>query len=352
MTDDAMCDLKISDLQGIFDFAYQIIGSSEFSWDELLERLLVFPLDEETKATLTESIEIIKNDPTLVDLSQETVNEYLAEYGDIPLCELAENIEGDGGSGGGGGTDTVTGDLDSIFELIQQGTNGNDELFGSAIRDWIKGGSGDDTLAGGDGADLIIGGDGDDILYADGENEFFSAIANIANKIWAGAGGDQLFGGYSRDVMGGGAGDDYLEGETGNDILYGGAGNDELDGGDGDDVMYGGTGDDFLEAGDGDDTLWGGTGNDNMNGGEGADTFRFLAGSGDDEIWSFDADEDTLDLRHTGFDFTDIDDVVARATTVTNAQNVSGVMIDLGDGNSVWLAQFDIANVADINVVF
>ena len=147
MTDEAMCDLKISDVQGIFDFAYQILGSSEFDWDELLERLLLFPLDEETKQTLTESIETIKNDPTLVDLSQETVNEYLAEYGDIPLCELADNIEGEAGGGTGGGPDTVDASLDTIFELIQQGTNGNDELFGDAIRDWLQGGAGDDTLA-------------------------------------------------------------------------------------------------------------------------------------------------------------------------------------------------------------
>ncbi len=352
MTDQAMCDLKISDLQGIFDFAYQIIGSSEFSWDELLERILVFPLDEEARENITEAIEIIKNDPTLVDLSQEKVNEYLAEYGDIPLCELVENIEGDGGTGGGGGTDTVGGGLETLYELIQEGTNGNDELFGSAIRDWVKGGDGDDTLAGGDGADLIIGGAGDDILYADDVNAFFAAINNIANKIWAGAGGDQLFGGNSRDVLGGSDGDDYLEGNDSDDTLYGGAGLDELDGGAGDDVMYGGAGNDFLEAREGDDTLWGGAGDDNMDGGAGADTFGFIAGSGDDQIWSFNADEDTLDLSATEFDFTDIDDVVARASTVSNAQSVSGVMIDLGGGNSIWLAQFDIANVADINVVF
>ncbi|WP_262689972.1 calcium-binding protein [Kordiimonas aestuarii] len=352
MTDQAKCDLKISDLQGIFDFAYQIIGSSEFSWDELLERLLVFPLDEETRETLTESIEIIKNDPTLVDLSQETVNEYLAEYGDIPLCELAENIEGGSDGSGGDGTDTLPGDINTLYELIQQGTNGNDELFGDAIRDWIQGGDGDDTLAGGDGADLIIGGDGDDLLYADGLNEFFDALANIANEIWAGLGNDQLFSGDSGDIMGGSDGDDYLEGNAGDDTLYGGAGLDELDGGAGDDVMYGGAGNDFLEAREGNDTLWGGAGDDNMNGGDGADTFGFIAGSGDDEIWSFNADEDTLDLSATEFDFTDIDDVVAQASAATNAQNVAGVMIDLGGGNGIWLAEFDIANVADINVVF
>jgi len=352
MTDDAMCDIKISDIQGIFDLAYQILGSYEFNWDELLERLLVFPLDAEARASITEAIEIIKNDPTLVELSKETVDEYFAQYGDIPICELAENIEGGSGGSGGGGDDTVTGGLETFYELIQQGTNGNDELFGSAIRDWITGGDGADTLAGGDGADLIIGGAGDDFLYADGVNAFFDAINTLANKIWAGAGADQLFGGHSRDVMGGGDGEDYLEGEAGDDILYGGAGNDELDGGAGDDVMYGGAGNDFLEAREGDDTLWGGAGDDNLDGGAGADTFGFIAGSGNDEIWSFNADEDTLDLSRTEFDFTDIDDVVARASTVTNGVNVSGVMIDLGGGNSVWLAQFDIANVADINVVF
>ncbi|WP_417451016.1 calcium-binding protein [Kordiimonas sp.] len=349
MSDDTMCDLKISDFQGIFDFAYQILGSSEFDWDELLERLLTFPLDDETKETLRESIETIKNDPTLVDLSQETVNEYLDEYGDIPLCELAENIEGGGTGGGTNGGGVVT---TSFYEAVLAGTSGNDELFGNTLRDWITGGDGSDTLAGGGGADLLIGGAGDDRLYADAVDAFLDTVANISNKIWAGLGDDFLYGGNSRDVMGGGDGADELEGGNSDDTLYGGAGNDELDGGAGDDQMFGGAGNDFLEARDGDDTLWGGAGDDNMDGGAGADTFGFVTGSGDDEIWSFNADEDRLDLSGTDFDFTDIDDVAARATTVSNAQNVSGVMIDLGGGNSVWLAQFDLADVSSIDAVF
>lgn len=64
------------------------------------------------------------------------------------------------------------------------------------------------------------------------------------------------------------------------------------------------------------------------------------------------ADDDTLDLSNTIFDFTNIDDVIARASTTTDNANVSGVLIDLGGDNSIWLAQFDIADVFSIDVIF
>ncbi|WP_417464810.1 calcium-binding protein [Kordiimonas sp.] len=357
MSDDVLCELKISDFKGVFDLAYQIIGSHEFSWDELLERLLTFPLDDATKETLTESIETIKANPELIDLSKEKVDEYFAEYGDITLCELSENISGDtGGAGGGAGGGSDVSPLvpgNPLFDAIQNGANGNDELFGDALNDWIKGWDGNDILTGGAGSDVLFGNAGNDILYADDFETALAAVANVFNKLWGGVGNDSLYGGGSADVLGGGAGEDYVEGGAGDDTLFARDGNDEMDGGAGDDIMFAGDGDDFLEARDGDDTLWGGAGNDNMDGGAGADTFGFIAGSGDDEIWSFNVDEDSLDLSGTEFDFTDIDDVVARATTTVNPQNnVSGVTIDLGGGNSVWLAQFDIGDVSSLSVVF
>ncbi|WP_417460455.1 calcium-binding protein [Kordiimonas sp.] len=358
MSDDGLCDIKISDFKGIFDLAYQIIGSYEFSWDELLERLLTFPLDDATKDTLRESIEIIKDNPDVIDLSKEKVDEYFAEYGDITLCELSENLGGDtGGSGGGTGgtgggtiTDLVPGN--PLFDAIQKGANGNDQLFGDAINDRIQGLAGDDTIAGGAGSDVLFGKLGDDIIYADDFESALAAVVGVVNKLWGGAGNDSLYGGGSSDVLGGGAGDDYVEGGAGDDTLFARDGADEMDGGAGDDLMFGGAGDDFMEARDGDDTLWGGAGNDNMDGGAGADTFGFNGNSGDDEVWSFNVDEDALDLSGAVYDFIDMTDVAARSSTTTNAQNVSGVMIDLGGGNSVWLAQVDYSDISNVSVVF
>lgn len=362
MSDDVLCELKISDFKGVFDLAYQIIGSHEFSWDELLERLLTFPLDDATKETLTESIETIKANPELIDLSKEKVDEYFAEYGDITLCELSENIGGDAGGDTGGDTGGTDGGVgpdvsplvpgNPLFDAIQKGANGNDKLFGDAINDRIQGLAGDDTIAGGAGSDVLFGKLGNDILYADDFESALAPLADVLNKLWGGVGNDSLYGGGSSDVLGGGSGDDYVEGGAGDDTLFARDGNDELDGGSGDDLMFAGDGDDFLEARDGDDTLWGGAGDDNMDGGAGADTFGFSGNSGDDEIWSFNVDEDSLDLSGTVYDFQDIHDVALHASSFTNAQNVSGVMIDLGGGNSVWLAQVDYGDVASLNIVF
>ena len=122
------------------------------------------------------------------------------------------------------------------------GTNGDDNLVGTASNDLIIGGKGDDTIDGGDGNDLIFGGKGDDTI----------------------------------------------DGGDGNDLIFGGKGDDTIDGGEGNDLIFGGKGDDIIDGGDGDDVLLGGKGDDELDGGAGNDLI--LAGSGDDTV-TYDVDE-------------------------------------------------------------
>jgi len=75
-------------------------------------------------------------------------------------------------------------------------------------------------------------------------------------------GDDNLFGTNKNDIINGLGGDDSLDGMKGNDILRGGAGDDELEGEDGDDKLIGGAGNDELEGGSGSDKLTGGAGAD------------------------------------------------------------------------------------------
>ncbi len=122
------------------------------------------------------------------------------------------------------------------------GTNGDDDLDGTANNDLIVSGNGDDTIEAGDGHDLIFAGNGDNTV----------------------------------------------DGGAGNDVIVAGRGDDEIDGGDGDDLIFGGRGDDAIEGGDGNDLIFGGSGDDTIDGGEGCDVIS--AGRGNDTV-IFDVDE-------------------------------------------------------------
>jgi Ca2+-binding RTX toxin-like protein len=128
--------------------------------------------------------------------------------------------------------------IDAIASNTQNGTDGDDRLFGRF---------GDDTFSGGLGNDLITGSLGNDSL--DG-----------------GPGNDRLDGGPGDDALSGGDGDDNLTGSLGNDTLDGGNGNDSLGGSNGDDTLLGGDGDDNLSGGPGNDELVGGNGKDTLTG--------------------------------------------------------------------------------------
>jgi Ca2+-binding RTX toxin-like protein len=121
---------------------------------------------------------------------------------------------------------------------------------------------------------------------------------------------------------------DLLIGTDAGETLDGVAGTDELRGEGGDDVLVGGEGDDLLLGGAGDDTL------------------VFEPFSGNDTVGDFAAgagSEDLLDLRGRGF--TDAANVMENAT-----QDGGDVVIDLGNGDSVRLAELSALHADDFLV--
>lgn len=153
---------------------------------------------------------------------------------------------------------------------------GNDNFYGSATGDWVRGGGGVDLLDGRGGNDRLHGEAGDDVLYGG---------AGI-DTLEGGDGMDTLDGGADGDLINGGDGDDVLKGGDGADYLTGGQGNDIVEGGSGNDYLVGDQGDDVLNGGDGDDTLVS-SGNDTVYGGAGRDT---LVLSSNSTLTSIDAD--------------------------------------------------------------
>lgn len=122
-----------------------------------------------------------------------------------------------------------------VIENARSG-NGNDILIGNDVANRMLAGAGDDQLYGGKGNDELFGGTGNDLL--DGG-------AGV-DRLLGGAGDDNLDGGREADVLYGGAGQDYVFGNAHNDRVDGGAGDDRLSGGHGDDVLIGGSGRDVL----------------------------------------------------------------------------------------------------------
>jgi Ca2+-binding RTX toxin-like protein len=283
------------------------------------------------------------------------------------------------------GDDTLRGDAG---DDIVDGGAGNDFLvgggFGAAATEQTTGGAdssldltGSDTLFGGAGEDTIVGGGfadtNDNGVYDAGEANLDLAGANT---IFAGTGDDLAFGGSDGDVIGGGGGSDTLSGGSGDDTFFGGAadvdgsglsdvidggdgndtifsgrGNDSVEGGAGDDELFSGSGTDTVLGGSGNDTIFGGPGDDLFTGGVGADTFAFFAGNGADTITDFELVNDSLDLNGTATDFTDLASV--RSAAVETTQNgQSGLLIDTGSGDSIFLIGLTIDNLQSIEIVF
>jgi Ca2+-binding RTX toxin-like protein len=169
--------------------------------------------------------------------------------------------------------------VEDPYSDYDQGTDGNDVLFGSLFEEnSIYGGDGDDIVFGGVLADNLAGGAGDDIILG--------------------------FGGA-----------DLIEGNSGDDTLLGGRGRDDIYGGTGNDILFGGRGQDtfYFSEGDGQDTIA-----DFQRGRSNA----FFTIAGDrialdiDGVTSF---EDLLDFasqqgRSTVFDFGDGDVLILNAT--------------------------------------
>jgi len=272
-------------------------------------------------------------------------------YSDGPGLQLNLGNEGDtsaddgsdvlfGGDGndtliGGGWNDALTSDNGSYDagEEITTGT-GDDQLWAGGGDDLIIGAAGDDQIGGGVGDDTINSGGGDDVIYGGRD----TGDTGTNDVIDAGSGDDMVFAGVGHDSVTGGTGDDLIFSGGGNDTVLGGSGNDDI---------FSGGGDDSVSAGEGDDTLWGGGGDDIFTGGAGADTFVFAAGQGDDSITDFDSAGDILRLSNTNTDFTSLADVEAAATE----QN-GGILIDLGGGDSLFLAGLGLNDLPSVSFVF
>uniref|UniRef100_UPI003A933240 VCBS domain-containing protein n=1 Tax=Kordiimonas sp. TaxID=1970157 RepID=UPI003A933240 len=279
---------------------------------------------------------------------------------------------------GGGGNDLLDGgDGD---DLIQQNEDddGQDIIVGGAGNDKINAGGGNDFVIGGGandgnnrqsldensdpnapGADTIRGGSGDDTILGGGWNDDLTddngryddgeevESSNEDNVIWAGSGNDVAAGSSGNDILGGSDGGDVIKGLSGDDVIFGNDDDDTVLGGDGDDTLFGGSGNDIIGGGDGDDIIWAGAGDDQLSGGDGADGFIFGAASGNDVISDFDVSADSLDFLGR---FSSVEDVLSASADSTQ-EGTAGVLVNLGDGESVFLSGVTVEQLADANLV-
>jgi Ca2+-binding RTX toxin-like protein len=265
------------------------------------------------------------------------VNEEGSTEGDDAITGVDgdDNIQSAGGDdvvSSGDGKDTVDGGTgnDDI-----DGGDDDDLLFGGSGQDTVKGGTGQDTLRGGSGSDMVEAGSGNDLVFA--------GLGDDGN--------DTVDGDIGNDTLGGGFGGDNINGGDGDDLLWGEVGDDSLSGGGGNDLIYNGEGSDTVAGGDGDDTIWAGEDDDLLTGGEGADLFVFGDVSGNDTITDFDASEDVLDVEYASTDFTSLADVVA-AGSETSQGGQAGVLLDLGDSDSVFIIGIQLDDLTTDNITF
>ncbi len=264
--------------------------------------------------------------------------------------------------GGGSGNDTLIGDgvADSADNLIFTDTgaslDGNDTIFGGAGNDLIITGSFDDNVTPngtvdtneirGSRSDVAFSGSGNDTVFGSSGGDILGGGAG-ADIISAFAGNDTIFGGTTNQTPG----NDTISAGSGNDLVFGGDGNDNISGGNGNDEIFNGTGDDIVEGGEGNDTIFAGADNDTLTGGLGNDIFFFANNSGNDTISDLNINEDTLDLSTTVTDFNDISDVIA-AIIPNSGPAQNGITIDLGDGNTVFLAGVAQDDLNTLAIVF
>lgn len=343
----------------------------------------------------SDSDEVVGTRAKTVYVSPETTIEKITAAGgdDVLVGNDSNNVlKGEAGNdviSGDGGHDTLVGGTgDDIMEggdgndqiWAGSGDMGNDIISGANGNDTVAGGAGNDTIAGGDGKDVLYGGDGNDVIAAFGIDNGVGQVGETSgNEAWAGTGDDSVFGANGHDTLGGASGDDTISGAGGNDVIYagkdgedmlsggggndiifGGSENDTVDGGNGQDELYGGSGNDIVSGGDGDDTLYGGSGNDTLTGsagsdvyraGEGADTLVFETGHGDDTISGFEVGIDTIDVGDTAAGFANFT-AVEGAASETELDGTTGVLIDTGGGDSIFLAGLQLADLSASDFLF
>lgn len=135
-----------------------------------------------------------------------------------------------------GGDDDVSIADDLELPVSVKLGDGNDKLKAGGGRTNVYGGAGNDTLTLGAGVAYAEGDDGDD-------------------SITAGLGYSVIYGGNGNDKLRAGSGGSYMDGGRGNDLLEGGSGHNVMHGGRDDDVLIGGKGRNIFYSGRGFDTI-------------------------------------------------------------------------------------------------
>jgi Ca2+-binding RTX toxin-like protein len=97
------------------------------------------------------------------------------------------------------------------------GFEGNDKIQGNNFPDIVFGGPGNDVISGGEGTDTLFGEDGNDVVQGDsGTNVVFGGGGA---SIYGGKGDDTLLGGSDNDILTGGPGHDYFDCNEGWDTV-------------------------------------------------------------------------------------------------------------------------------------
>jgi Ca2+-binding RTX toxin-like protein len=243
-----------------------------------------------------------------------------------------------------GGTANASFDLSLGLGCSILGTDGPDQLDGTAESDVICGLAGDDTLSGLGGIDLLIGGDGDDTMRGgDGDDLFTGGIGN--DDVFGDAGKDLLLGDEGTDDLIGGSGNDLINGDAGNDTIVGddledcgqvpttsaSADKDTLVGSGGDDEIFGCQGRDAIEGGGGDDRINGNSGNDTLTGQAGSDKihgndgFDKITGGSRKDVLFGDGENDDLRARDGGRDVVHGGPGTADTASLDSVDQVDGV---------------------------
>jgi len=180
--------------------------------------------------------------------------------------------------------------LDTTDKTVIYGTDGNDNLDGSANGEAYMLGNGNDIVYSRQGNDLIYAGDGDDYIDSCEDN----------------------------DTVMGEAGNDIIITKLGDDILNGGIGNDNLQGGDGNDTY-------IFNLGDGNDTII--ESGDNY---QYTDTIKFSGGvTKDDILLSKDGNNLVVSIKNS------TDSITVQDYYASNDNKVE--KIEFNDGSTISL---------------
>lgn len=214
---------------------------------------------------------------------------------------------------------------------LLQGTDGPDELSGSALSERIEGGAGNDTLRSGGGNDRLNGGEGDDNVHSGPGND----------SLDGGPGWDHLyFGEASAGVhidmrsgtASGGAGSDVF---SNFELLFGSRFADTFIGHDQGVGFLGGDGNDTISGGAGNDRLEGNGGDDHIDGKEGVDSVAYYSASGP-VVVNLAAGSASGGLGNDTL--VSIEDVVGSVFADTLTGSPANNLLDGSDGNDHLLA--------------